>query len=95
MLKRCSQHPWCAEALIKRAQNLLVQYKEMDVPQDRVLLRIPGEIPALPPSAAVIMVRPAVVSRMPREMIPCLHAILGQPCAAQGLAQQQERGPAW
>ena len=41
-LKRCSQHPWCAEALIKRAQNLLVQYKEMDISQDRVLLRIPG-----------------------------------------------------
>jgi hypothetical protein len=31
-----------AEALIKRAQNLLVQYKEMDIPQDRVLFRIPG-----------------------------------------------------
>ena len=42
MLKRCSQHRWCAEALIKRAQNLLVQYKEMEIPQDRVLLRIPG-----------------------------------------------------
>ena len=32
----------CTDALIRRAQNLLVQYKEMDIPQDRVLLRIPG-----------------------------------------------------
>ncbi|CAL5225633.1 g8489 [Coccomyxa viridis] len=30
------------DALVKRAQNLLVQYKEMDIPQERVLLRIPG-----------------------------------------------------
>ena len=28
--------------MIKRAQNLLAQYKEMDIAQDRVLLRIPG-----------------------------------------------------
>ena len=33
----------CADAMIKRAQNLLAQYKEMDIAQDRVLLRIPGE----------------------------------------------------
>ena len=32
----------CADAMIKRAQNLLAQYKEMDIAQDRVLLRIPG-----------------------------------------------------